>query len=94
MDMAKHAVKFFVALQKLDSDSPNQRTINVEAVRQFNYEQFKKNISSRSEAPGVATLWNIQRQWGEMGIKEYVRTPEASPETVERRIFDICSFSK
>lgn len=96
LEMSRYAKKFFVSLQEMDNDLPDERALNVEGARQFNFDKYKKHMAAEgpSPAPGVPTLWEIQRQWGEIGINEYVSTPDASSEAVERRIYERCITSK
>lgn len=87
--MANYAKKWFIGLQKLDKDLPNQRASNIEGVRQYNFDQYK-NATNASQGPATSTAADIKRKWGEIGINEYARSPEENPDTVERRIYGFC----
>lgn len=91
LEMAAHAKKFFRGLQQLVAKDPNGRDFYVEEVKRLNFDQYKKNVASTGG--GSATAWNIQYSWGEIGIREYLRTPDVSPDVAEMNINNMCMMS-
>jgi len=92
LDMAAYAKRFFQTLQYVISKDPTNKDVYVEALRKRNFDQYKKNVEKDGEIAALA--WDTQRLWGEIGINEYLRTSDVTPDVAERNIYDKCMSSR
>lgn len=90
LDMANVATRFFSGVQSSVRDGIGDRDEVVRMVRQLNFEEFQKNARERG-GPGTTRLWEIRRQWGELGVKLYLGNPDANPEDLKRDIYQRCA---
>lgn len=89
---AAWATQSYVALQTLDREFPSSKEQNLADVRKAIYDYFKKQVAENS-AP-AAVIFEAQRAWKELGVKDYIANSSLLPVDYERRRYEGCIRSR